>query len=95
MLVLARGLMVRPRLLCLDDPFLSLARPVMSRVCQAFSEIMAEGTTLLAAGQHVRRLLRLANRAYLLEEGRVVLSGPGAELLQDERLRRSLMELTR
>jgi ABC-type branched-subunit amino acid transport system ATPase component len=41
----------------------------------------------------VRRLLRLAHRAYLLEEGHVVLSGPGPELLQDERLRRSLIEL--
>ena len=49
--------------------------------------------TILAAGQHVRQLLRLAHRAYLLEEGRVVLSGPGADLLKDERLRRSLIEL--
>ena len=93
MLALGRGLMTRPRLLCLDDPFLGLARPVINRFCQATSEITAEGITILAAGQHVRRLLRLAHRAYLLEQGRVVLSGPGAELLKDERLRRSLLEL--
>lgn len=93
MLALARGLMARPRLLCLDDPFLGLARPVINRFCQAIREITAEGMTILAAGQHVRRLLRLAHRAYLLEEGRVALSGPGPELLQDERLRRSLIEL--
>jgi branched-chain amino acid transport system ATP-binding protein len=85
--------MARPRLLCLDDPFLGLARLVTNRFCQAIREITAEGMTILAAGQHVRRLLRLAHRAYLLEEGRVVLSGPGGELLQDERLRRSLIEL--
>ena len=93
MLAVARGLMARPRLLCLDDPFLGLARPVTNRFCQAFRDVMTEGTTILAAGQHVRQLLRLAHRAYLLEEGRVVLSGPGAELLRDERLRRSLIEL--
>lgn len=93
MLALARGLMARPRLLCLDDPFLGLARLVTNRFCQAIREITAEGITILAAGQHVRRLLRLAHRAYLLEEGHVALSGPGAELLQDERLRRSLIEL--
>ena len=93
MLALARGLMARPRLLCLDDPFLGLARGVTNRFCQAIRAIMAEGMTILAAGQHVRQLLRLAHRAYLLEEGRVVLSGPGADLLKDERLRRSLIEL--
>ena len=64
-----------------------------NRFCQAIGEITAAGMTILAAGQHVRRLLRLAHRAYLLEEGRVVLSGPGVELLQDERLSRSLIEL--
>lgn len=93
MLAVARGLMARPRLLCLDDPFLGLAREVISRFCKAISEITREGMTILAAGQHVRRLLRLAHRAYLLEEGHVVLAGPGAELLQDERLRRTLLEL--
>lgn len=94
MLALARGLMARPRLLCLDDPFLGLARQVTNRFCQAIRAITAEGMTILAAGQHVRRLLRLAHRAYLLEEGQVVLSGTGAQLLEDERLRRTLLELT-
>jgi branched-chain amino acid transport system ATP-binding protein len=93
MLALARGLMTRPRLLCLDDPFLGLARPVISRFCQAVSEVTAEGMTILAAGQHVRRLLRLAHRAYLLDEGRVVLSGSGAELVLDSRVRQTLLEL--
>ncbi|MBI4588307.1 MAG: ABC transporter ATP-binding protein [Candidatus Rokubacteria bacterium] len=93
MLALARGLMARPRLLCLDDPFLGLSRLVTNRFCQAIREITAGGMTILAAGQHVRRLLRLAHRAYLLDEGHVVLSGPGPGLLEDERLRRTLLEL--
>jgi branched-chain amino acid transport system ATP-binding protein len=93
MLALARGLMARPRLLCLDDPFLGLARAVTERFCEAVHAINAEGMTILAAGQHVRRLLRLASRAYLLDEGRVVLAGTGRELLADERLRHTLLEL--
>lgn len=94
MVALARGLMARPRLLLLDDPFLGLAGPVIGGFCQALRELTgAEGIGILAAGQHVRRLLRLAHRAYLLEEGRIVLAGTGAELLEDPRLRRSLLEL--
>jgi len=92
MLALARGLMARPRLLLLDDPFLGLARTVTDRFCQALQEITDEGITIFAAGQHVRRLLRLAHRAYLLDEGRVVRTGAGTELLADERLRRALLE---
>lgn len=93
MLALARALMSRPRLLCLDDPFLGLARQVISRFCQAIRTITSEGMTILAAGQHVRRLLRLAHRAYLLDGGQIVLSGTGAELLDDARVRRTLLEL--
>ncbi len=93
MLALARGLMARPHLLCLDDPFLGLARQVITRFCQAVRSLTAEGIAILAAGQHVRRLLRLAHRAYLLDGGQVVRSGSGAELFEDERLRRTLIDL--
>ncbi len=93
MLALARGLMACPRLLCLDDPFLGLARAVTDRFCAAVRAVTAEGLTILAAGQHVRRLLRLATRAYLLDEGRVVAAGSGRELLGDPRLTRALLEI--
>jgi branched-chain amino acid transport system ATP-binding protein len=93
MLALARGLMACPRLLCLDDPFLGLARAVTDRFCQAVRAVTAEGLTILAAGQHVRRLLRLATRAYLLDEGRVVAAGTGRELLADDRLSGTLLEI--
>lgn len=92
MLALARGLMARPRLLLLDDPFLGLARVVMNRFCEALREITHEGLAILAAGQHVRHLLHLAHRGYFLDEGRIVRSGSGAELLADGHLRRALLE---
>jgi branched-chain amino acid transport system ATP-binding protein len=91
MLALARGLMARPRLLCLDDPFLGLAAPVIARVAEALRAEAAAGVTILAAGQHVRRLLRLADHACLLDAGRVVLAGTGDEVLGDERVRRALL----
>ena len=93
MLALGRGLMARPRLLCLDDPFLGLAGQVTRRFCDALHSLAAEGVTVLAAGQHVKRLLRLAHRAYLLDGGQVVRAGSGAELFRDERLRRTLFDL--
>jgi len=94
MVAVARGLMARPRLLLLDDPFLGLAGAVVRELGRALRELTeAEGLAVLAAGQHVRRLLRLADRGYLLEEGRVTLTGTGAELLEHSHLRRSLLEL--
>jgi branched-chain amino acid transport system ATP-binding protein len=94
MVVLARGLMARPRLLVLDDPFLGLGRPVIAAFCAALREARASrGVAVLAAGQHVRRLLGLADRAYLLEEGRVLVEGPGPALLDDPDVRRTLLDL--
>ncbi len=94
MVALARGLMARPRLLVLDDPFLGLARPLIGSFCRALAELTANrGITILAAGQHVRRLLRLAHHAYFLDEGRVAAAGSGSALLADPAVRRALLEL--
>jgi branched-chain amino acid transport system ATP-binding protein len=91
MAAIGRGLMARPRLLLLDDPFLGLARPVVAAVGRVLRELAREGLTLLAAGQHVRRLLGLADRAYLLDQGRVLVEGPAAELAVHPELRRRLL----
>ena len=91
MVVIGRALMSRPRLLLLDDPFIGLSRQVMNRFCETLRRINHGGLTVLIAGQHVRRLLRLADRAYLLEQGRVALAGPGHTLLQDPHLQTVLL----
>ncbi len=91
---LARGLMGRPRLLVLDDPFLGLAGPAVTRVAAALrGQVAAEGTAVLAAGQHVRRLLAWADRAYVLAQGRVVAAGSGGEVLAGDVVRRLLFDV--
>jgi branched-chain amino acid transport system ATP-binding protein len=95
MLAIGRGLMARPRVLCLDDPFLGLGREVADKVGDAIRAVAARGVAVLLAGQHVRRLLRLAHRGYLLDEGRVALEGSGPALRDDPRLARALLDVAR
>jgi branched-chain amino acid transport system ATP-binding protein len=90
MLTIARGLMSGARLLLLDDPFLGLAPKDVSRLCRTFKNLRGHGITLFLAGQHVRRILRVAGRAYLIEEGRITLSGTGDQLLDHPHLQESL-----
>lgn len=81
MVAVARALMARPRLLLLDDPFLGLHGSVIAGFCAALRRIGEEGVAVLVAGQHVRRILSLADRAYLLVEGQVAQEGAGRALL--------------
>jgi branched-chain amino acid transport system ATP-binding protein len=87
MCAIGRGLMARPRLLLLDEPALGLAPRLVGEVFKALGRIREQGVTLLLVEQNVAHALALADRAYVLESGRVTLSGPCAELSQDPRVR--------
>jgi branched-chain amino acid transport system ATP-binding protein len=86
MLAVGRGLMLKPRLLMLDEPSLGLA-PVMTDVTfQKIAEIHAMGTAILLVEQNVSRALTLVQRAYVLESGRVIMHGTSAELMNNKQV---------
>jgi branched-chain amino acid transport system ATP-binding protein len=91
MLALGRGLMARPKILLLDDPFMGLAPNTIAGLCHALQELRGQGIGILIAGQHVRRILTLAARAYLLEQGRITDHAPGSQMLNSHHLRRALL----
>ena len=93
MLAIARSLMALPRLLVLDEPTLGLAPLLVSQVFDTIRAINQQGVTILLVEQNVRHALLLANRGYVLENGRIVLEGSGAELLADERLKKAYLGL--
>jgi branched-chain amino acid transport system ATP-binding protein len=84
MLAIARGLMGMPRLLMLDEPSLGLAPLLVADIFDTITSINDQGVTVLLVEQNVEHALRLAHRAYVLENGRIVLEGPGEELLHNE-----------
>jgi branched-chain amino acid transport system ATP-binding protein len=83
MLAIARALLSRPRLLILDEPSLGLAPKTASFVFALITELQAQGLTILLVEQKARQTLKIAGRAYLMENGRVIRSGPAAELAGD------------
>jgi branched-chain amino acid transport system ATP-binding protein len=87
MVAIARGLMSLPRLLILDEPSLGLAPIVVKEMFETIRTINVEGTTVLLVEQNVKQSLSLAARAFVLENGRIVLEGTGAELSEDDRVR--------
>ena len=91
MLTIARALMARPSLLMLDEPSLGLAPLLVKTIFSTVREINERGVTVLLVEQNARAALKVANQAYVLETGRVVLSGPANKLLQDERVRKAYL----
>jgi branched-chain amino acid transport system ATP-binding protein len=87
MLALGRALMSRPRLLILDEPSLGLGPIVVAELFRTLAEVNRRGVTLLLVEQNAVAALDLAQRAYVLETGRVALSGPSRELLDDPKVR--------
>jgi branched-chain amino acid transport system ATP-binding protein len=93
MLAIGRSLMGRPRLLMLDEPSLGLAPLVADRIFEVVARISAEGTPVLLVEQNVRRSLQIARRAYVLEQGAVLLTGSARELAAREDVRRAYLGL--
>jgi branched-chain amino acid transport system ATP-binding protein len=91
MLAIARALMARPRVLMLDEPSLGLAPIIVKEIFRIIGEINRLGTTVLLVEQNTRQALALSRRGYVLENGRVVLEGSGAELLGNEHVKRAYL----
>jgi ABC-type histidine transport system ATPase subunit len=91
MLAIGRCLMGAPELVMFDEPSLGLAPAVVQDVLRTIRELNREGLTCLLVEQNVAVSLKLARRAYVLENGRITLSGSGAELLDDDRVRRAYL----
>jgi len=91
MLAIGRALMARPRLLLLDEPSLGLAPIVVEDILARLSQLRTEGVTILLVEQNARVALKVADRAYVLETGRIILSGKAADLLQDRQVTRAYL----
>ena len=93
MLALGRGLMSLPRLLMLDEPSLGLAPILVQEVMQHVAAIRSEGVTVLIVEQNVHQTLKLADRGYVLENGRLTLQGTASELSASDEVRRAYLGL--
>ena len=91
MLAIGRALMARPRLLLLDEPSMGLAPIVVQGIFRTLRDINAEGLTIFLVEQNVRQALKIAERAYVLENGHVVLQGSGRELLDEPRVQEAYL----
>ena len=91
MLAVGRALMARPRLLLMDEPSLGLAPVIVDMVFDVIGEINRAGVSVLLVEQNVERALEIANRGYVLSEGRIALEGPVADLVANDDLRRTVL----
>ena len=90
-LAIARGLMSRPALLMLDEPSLGLMPKLVSEIFKIVHEISQKGVTVLLVEQNVFEALQISDRAYVLQTGRIVLEGKGAELLTSDLVRQAYL----
>ena len=91
MLAIGRALMCRPRLLLLDEPSLGLAPLIIARIFETIERLREEGVTVFLVEQNANQALKLADRGYVLENGRIVMEGSGHDLLTDARVREAYL----
>ena len=91
MLAMGRALMSRPKLLMLDEPSMGLSPIMMQKIMATIVELRSQGTTILLVEQNAQAALSLADTGHVMEVGRIVLSGPGSQLLTDESVRKAYL----
>ena len=91
MLAIGRAMMSRPRLLMLDEPSMGLSPLMMQRIMSTIKALQSEGVTILLVEQNAAAALKLSDRAYVLEVGKITLDGTGQQLLGDDRVRRAYL----
>ncbi len=91
MVAMARALMTGPRLLLMDEPSMGLSPVLVERVFETIGVINQQGVTILLVEQNAQMALAIADRGYVMESGRIVLSGRGQELISDERVQRAYL----
>ncbi len=91
MLAMGRALMAKPSIVLMDEPSMGLSPLLVSEIFHIIEDINKKGTTVLLVEQNAKRALSIAHRAYVLETGNITLSGTGAELAKDERVRKAYL----
>jgi len=91
MLAIGRALMARPKLLLLDEPSMGLAPNLVAEIFVIIERLKGEGVTILLVEQNAHKALQIADRAYVLETGKIVLEGPGQELLTSPKVREAYL----
>ena len=91
MLAMGRALMARPKILLLDEPSMGLAPILVKEIFQNIKDINAEGTTVLLVEQNAKMALSIADRGYVMETGKIVMSGTGAELIESSDIQKAYL----
>lgn len=91
MLAVGRAMMIRPKILMLDEPSLGLAPLLVKDIFDIIKEIHNQGNTILLVEQNAKKALEIADYAYVLETGSLVLEGPGGELLNDDKVKEAYL----
>jgi len=91
MLAMGRALMSRPKLILLDEPSMGLAPILVDEIFRIIEEINAQGTTVLLVEQNANRALHIADRAYVLETGKIIASGNAKDLLEDDKVKEAYL----
>lgn len=91
MLAVGRAMMIRPKVLMLDEPSLGLAPLLVKDIFDIIKEIYSQGNTILLVEQNAKKALEIADYSYVLETGALVLEGPGQELLKDEKVKEAYL----